>query len=110
MADQKIRLNPEFSLYYDTQGNHYLVKHKLNPKGQEYTEPYCGYHWSFDTLLQSFIKVRLPEKEAKTVKTALQNLAEVQNEVKEFAHQFGQLLDQQKKEVRKLQRKEKPNE
>jgi len=100
MADQKIRLNPEFSLYYDTCGNHYLVKYRLTPKGVEYSDAYCGYHWSFDYLLQSFIKVKLPEKDAKTVKAALQNLADLQNEVKEFAHQFGQILDQQKKELR----------
>lgn len=108
MAEQKIRLNPEFTLYYDTNGNHYLVKFRLTPKGVEYTDAYCGYHWSFESLLQAFIKVRLPEKEAKTVKAALQNLRDVENEVKELAHQFGQILDQQKKEIQKL-RKENTN-
>lgn len=104
MADQKIRLNPEFSLMFDSCGNHWLIKTRFTKTGKEYTEAYCGYHWSFALLLKSFVKVRLPEKEAKTVKNLLANIAEVEAEVQELAQEIGRALDKQKKELRAAQK------
>lgn len=101
MADQSIRLNPEFHLMYDGK-NCWLVRPRISKNGKEYmSEPYCGYKSTFEDLLESFVKMRLPEKDSRTVKSALQNLASVQNEVIALAREIGQGLDRKAKEDKK---------
>lgn len=104
MAEKTVRLNPEFSVTFDGCGNHWLVKTKTTENGKEYKDTYCGYHWSFAYLLQAFVKVRLPEKEGKTVKAVLSDLAEIQEETRQLALELGRVLDKQRAEIRELKK------
>ena len=97
MADKynrkTIKLNDRFSLCYDDRGDKWLVENKISEKGKKYDKVYCGYHWHFNTLLQSFVKKRMPEQEAATVKGALKALVAAEKEMTEIADKLGKELD-----------------
>ena len=100
---QKIKLNDRFDLCYDAQGNKWIEEKKVSQeKGRAYKETYCGYHWHFEHLLNSFVQHRLPEKTATTVKGALKAITEVEKEIQELTKQIGAKLDDKFEKMRDL--------
>ena len=98
MADKynrkTIKLNDRFSLCYDDRGDKWLVENKISEKGKKYDKVYCGYHWHFDYLLECFVRTRMPEKEAATIKGALKALADAEQEMIELTKTIGKELDE----------------
>lgn len=93
MSEQRIEINERFTLAYDDLGNKFLLD--MKPRGKNGTinkSAYCGYHLKFEYLLKAFIKKRLPELESKTVKEALENLKQVEDEIYQLAGELGAKL------------------
>lgn len=90
----KIKLTERFDLMIDDTGDKWLVEKSISKAGKSVQKTYCGYHWHFETLLKSFMKKRVDEKEAKTVKGALKALAETEKEMESLAKKIGDKLDE----------------
>jgi hypothetical protein len=88
-----IKINERFSLAYDDNGDKWIIETKISDKGKKTERVYCGYHWHFNTLLQSFVKKRMPEQEAATVKGALKALAAAEKEMTDISEKIGKELD-----------------
>jgi hypothetical protein len=89
--EQKIELTDRFTLVYDSQGNKYLMDMKpRGKKGSLNKSAYCGYHLQFRYLLRAFARKRLSEMESKTVKSALENMERLEDELITLAESLGE--------------------
>lgn len=92
--DRTITINKRFDLKYDDLGDKWIVEKGISKTGNETQKVFCGYHWHFASLLKSFSKKRLPEKDATTVKGALRAMAEAQADMEKLAEVIGKALDE----------------
>lgn len=91
--DRHIFIDDRFDLIYDTCGNKFIYdKGKVGKKVKG--RVFCGYHAHFGSLLRSFADKSLPEEEAKSVKDALEALANQEARLNEIADKLGGALDE----------------
>lgn len=92
--ERKIILNDRFDLRFDGRGNKWIVdKDKAGKENEGKT--YCGYHWHFGPLLQSFICKVSTEKEPSdgSVEEALKAYAQTEQTLLDLANRIGDELD-----------------
>ncbi len=92
--ERKIILNDRFDLRFDGLGNKWIVDKSKAGKKKE-GDTYCGYHWHFGPLLQSFALKVSTEKEPSdgSVEEALLAYAQTEQTLLDIANRIGDELD-----------------
>ncbi len=92
--ERKIILNDRFDLRFDGLGNKWIVDKAKASKEKE-GRTYCGYHWHFGPLLQSFTNKVSTEKEPSdgSVEEALLAYAQTEQTLLDIANRIGDELD-----------------
>ena len=93
----KIDLTDNYRLVYDFCGNKFLQKKSVGKNGKIKYTCYCGYFPKFEMLLEEFCNHRIAEMEATTIKTALKQFTNAENEMRKLAREAGRKLDEKGK-------------
>ena len=93
----KIDLTDNYRLVYDFCGNKFLQKKSVGKNGKTSYICYCGYFPKFEMLLEEFCNHRIAEMEATTIKKALKQFTNAENEMRKLAREAGRKLDEKGK-------------
>ena len=93
----KIDLTYNYRLVYDFCGNKFLQKKAVSKNGKIAYICYCGYFPKFEMLLEEFCNHRIAEMEATTIKKALKQFTNAENEMRKLAREAGRKVDEKGK-------------